>query len=183
MHSLAPPTQQHAVFCQSLRAGTGLHEGLAQAVSNSTHRLIMGDTIFRSLGDINRLRFQNIGLKKRGRRDLRFAMYTGADVAEALTQSERAGSEKSNLSGDGWERGGFITIGCSYKGRVWSREQGAIPEFIRWAQRVGAKLKSNDIDTGVLKHRSTRLCCQDVPTLPTGAFVLWPRLRHESASQ
>ena len=130
----------------------------------------MGDTIFRSLGDINRLRFQNIGLKKRGRRDLRFAMYTGADVAEALTQSERAGSEKSNLSGDGWERGGFITIGCSYKGRVWSREQGAIPEFIRWAQRVGAKLKSNDIDTGVVKHTDQQDCV--VRTFPPFRLAL-----------
>jgi hypothetical protein len=74
-------------------------------------------------------------------------MYTGADVAEALTLSERAGSVKSNLSGTGWEDGRPTTIGCSYKGRVWSREQGAIPKFVEWSSSVGAKIKDEDIDT------------------------------------
>lgn len=120
-------------------------EDLARAVGAT--RLISGDVIFRTLGRITRLIFQNVGVKKHGRRNLRFAMYTGADVAEALSISERAGSIKSNLSGIGWEGGRPTTIGCSYKGRVWSREQGPIPRFVKWAESIGDKIKDDTIDT------------------------------------
>jgi superfamily II DNA or RNA helicase len=121
-------------------------EKMAAAVGGSS-KLVSGDQIFRSLGNINRLVFQNIGVKKHGRRNLRYAMYTGADVAEALSLSERAGSVKSNVSGTGWEGGRPITIGCSYKGRVWSREQGPIPRFVSWSEEVGKKLLDATINT------------------------------------
>jgi superfamily II DNA or RNA helicase len=124
---------------------SSLFEKLAAAVGGT--KLISGDVIFRSLGRINRLIFQNMGLRKHGRRNLRYAMYTGADVAEALTLSERAGSVKSNLSGTGWEDGKPTTIGCSYKGRVWSREQGPVPRFVKWCANVGAKIIDETIDT------------------------------------
>ena len=78
-----------------------MHEQLAKAVGATT--LLSGDTIFRVLGKINRLVFQNVGVRKHGRRNLSYALYTGADVAEALNISERTGSAKSNLSGMGWE--------------------------------------------------------------------------------
>jgi superfamily II DNA or RNA helicase len=121
-------------------------ERLAQAVGGEV-QLLSGDQMFRSLGHIKRLVFQNVGVKKHGRRNLRYAMYTGADVAEALSLSERAGSVKSNVSGTGWEGGRPITIGCSYKGRVWSREQGPIPRFVGWSEHIGSKLLDSSIDT------------------------------------
>lgn len=120
-------------------------EGLAKAVGGT--KLISGDTIFRSLGRINRLLFQNVGVRKHGRRNLSFAMYTGGDVANALGMTEKAGSVKAMLSGTGWEGGRQITIGCSLKGRVWSREQGPIPRLNDWCELVGGKLTDNSIDT------------------------------------
>jgi superfamily II DNA or RNA helicase len=121
------------------------HDALAQAVG--AERILSGDPVFRCLGGITRLRFNNIGVRKHGRRNLRYALYTGADVAEALSISERAGSVKSNLFGFGWENGEPASIGCSYKGRVWSRENGTIPELIAWCSTVGAKLQDESIDT------------------------------------
>lgn len=122
-----------------------LHEQLAKATGAT--ELISGDRIFRVLGKINRLVFQNVGVRKHGRRNLSYALYTGADVAEALSVSERAGSVKSNLSGTGWEGGEPVAIGCSYKGRIWSRDVGTIPEFVSWCSDVGAKLQDGSIDT------------------------------------
>ena len=122
-----------------------LFENLAKSVGATT--LISGDVIFRSLGRITRLIFQNVGVKKHGRRNLRYAMYTGSDVAEALSLSERAGSVKSNLTGTGWESGRPISIGCSYKGRVWSREQGPVPRFVKWCESIGDKIADAGIDT------------------------------------
>ncbi|MER9373662.1 DEAD/DEAH box helicase family protein [Mesorhizobium sp. M0491] len=111
---------------------------------------LRGDVIFRSMGRINRLIFQNLGLKKHGRRNLSYASYTGAEVTEALSQAEKAGSVKALLSGIGWENGKQVTIGCSAKGRVWSREQGSVPRFNEWCEVVGDKLIDIGIDTSKL---------------------------------
>lgn len=120
-------------------------EDLAHAVG-ATQKLT-GEMMFRSLGHIGRLVFNNLGVTKHGRRNLSFAMYTGTDVKQALSETEKLGSRKSNISGYGWEDGSQITIGCSYKGRVWSKAAGTIPKFIAWAENVGPKLIDETIDT------------------------------------
>lgn len=120
-------------------------EGMAKAVGAT--KQISGEEMFRTLGRIGRLVFNNLGVTKHGRRNLSFAMYTGADVRQALSETEKKGSRKSNISGYGWENGKQITIGCSYRGRVWSKAAGTLPAFIRWAEHVGAKLVDDSIDT------------------------------------
>jgi superfamily II DNA or RNA helicase len=148
------------------------HEKIAEACGATD--LIQGDVIFRSLGNINRLIFQNIGVKKYGRRNLRFALYTGSDVAEALSITERAGSIKSNLSGTGWENGRPITIGCSYKGRVWTREPGSIPELLKWCKAVGKKIKDESINTAEII--ANVLIPEEVESLPDKNVlsIEWP---------
>ena len=120
-------------------------ENLAKACG--AVKQIEGEVIFRSLGNIGRLVFNNLGVTKHGRKNLSFAMYTGADVKQALSESEKQGSKKSNINGHGWENGSQVTIGCSFKGRVWSRAVGTIPKFIRWAEGIGAKIADETIDT------------------------------------
>jgi len=148
------------------------HENIAKAVGAG--KMISGDTIFRALGRINRLIFQNVGVRKHGRRNLRFALYTGSDVAEALSISDRAGSVKSNLSGSGWENGKPVTIGCSYKGRIWARDPGSVPELIEWCESVGDKLMDNSIDTAQII--ANVLIPEEVPALPDSKIlsIEWP---------
>ena len=121
------------------------HTDLAEAVGATS--IMEGDIIFRTLGRVNRLIFQNVGLKKPGRRNLGYAMYTGSDVVEALSIAERGGSVKNNVSDTGWEDGRHVAIGCSAKGRVWSRESGPIPRFVKWCDTVGDKLLDTSIQT------------------------------------
>jgi len=121
-----------------------MHDELAKAVGAESR--IQGETIFRSLGGINRLIFSNIGVRKHGRRNMSFAMYTGADVRQALTATETGDATKSNLDGRGWEYGGVVNPGCSAKGRVWSKAQGSIPYLVRWCKPVGRKLIDETID-------------------------------------
>lgn len=126
-------------------------EEMAQAVGAG--KLISGETVFRSMGRINRLIFQNLGVRKVGRRNLSYASYTGAEVTEALTAAEKSGSRKAMLSGNGWEKGKQVTIGCSAKGRVWSRELGSVPRFNEWCERVGDKINDNKIDpSSLIEH-------------------------------
>jgi len=150
------------------------HEKLAQTVGGKSAKIVSGDTIFRTLGGISRLVFQNIGVRKYGRRNLRYALYTGADVKEALSMTESSGSIKNNLFGSGWENGWPVNIGCSYKGRVWCRGQGAIPEFIEWCEDVGQKLQDESIDTGQIIDNV--LIPEEIETLPDVRIlsVEWP---------
>ena len=77
---------------------SSVHEGLANAVGEGV-KIIQGDTVFRTLRNINRLIFQNIGVRKVGRRNLRYAKYTGADVRQALSITQTSGSVKSDWPG------------------------------------------------------------------------------------
>jgi hypothetical protein len=137
-------------------------------------QLIQGETVFRTLGKITRLVFQNIGVHKIGRRNLRYAMYTGAEVEQALTVAEKAGSVKSNLAGSGYEHGFPVTIGCSYKGRIWSRRHGTIREFLDWCDVIGAKLTDNSISTDTILDNVMLL--KEVSELPpeTVLSLEWP---------
>lgn len=150
------------------------HEKLAQAVGGGDARGISGDVVFRTLGGINRLTFQNIGVRKYGRRNLRYALYTGADVREALSLTESGSSIKNNLQGSGWEGGEPVNIGCSFKGRVWCKEQGTVPKFLEWCTGVGRKLQDESIDTGTIIDNV--LIPEEVDSLPSGTVlsIEWP---------
>lgn len=49
---------------------------------------VSGEQMFKSLGNIGRLVFNNIGVSKHGRKNLSYAMYTGANVKQALSETE-----------------------------------------------------------------------------------------------
>ena len=129
---------------------SSLHEGLASAVGATAR--IDGEKTFRALGGINRLIFSNIGVRKHGRRNMSFAMYTGSDVRQALTLTETTGATKSNLGGRGWEGGTVVSPGCSAKGRVWSKAQGTIPQWLRWCRPIGRKLLDPAINVDKILH-------------------------------
>lgn len=160
------------LFLSSTDHGSMFQE-LAQAVSGEV-TLISGERVSRSLGRINRLMFQSLGVKKHGRRNLSYAMYTGADVADALGISERAGSVKNNVSATGWEEGNKVAIGCSFKGRVWSREQGSIPPLVHWCRAIGSKLVDDTIN--VADIIANVLVPQEVDGMPDeGVLAIeWP---------
>lgn len=160
------------LFLSSTDHGSMFQE-LAQAVCGEV-TLISGERVFRSLGRINRLMFQSLGVKKHGRRNLSFAMYTGADVTGALGLSERSGSIKNNVSGTGWEAGSKVAIGCSYKGRVWSREQGSIPSLVKWCKAIGSKLVDDTIN--VADIIANVLVPQEVDGMPDEEVLVveWP---------
>lgn len=154
---------------------SSLFPDLAASISEDAV-LLEGERMFRILGNINRLVFQNMGVKKHGRRNLSYAMYTGSDVTNALSATEGGGgSIKNNVSGTGWADGGRISVGCSRKGRVWTREQGSIPAFVRWCAGIGAKLLDDSIDVDHII--ANVLIPTEVASFPANKTVLtieWP---------
>ena len=119
---------------------------LAVAVGGQATTALTGDVPFRCLSGILRLMFQNIGLKKPGRRNLRYSMYSGADVVNALSSAEKSTSVKVNASAHGYANGEPVNVACSAKGRVWSKDRGRIPELLKFCDEVGAKLNDDAID-------------------------------------
>lgn len=125
---------------------SSLYEKLANSVLNGNALLIHQINVFRTFYDIKRVSLQNVGLKEFLNRKIRFTMRVGTDIEEALSISEQQGGQKAFVFGSGFEEGNKITLGCSYKGRIWSYLKGDLKEFVTWCNKIGKKLIDEDID-------------------------------------
>jgi superfamily II DNA or RNA helicase len=119
---------------------TGYYNNLAMAVAGEEVELIRGAPMFRCFSGVNRLRLQNVGLLKTLGRLIRYEMRAGSDVEPGLSEAQKQNTIKSNLFGAGFEYGNKTTLGCSYKGRVWSRRTTNLHDFTEWCSQIGRKL-------------------------------------------
>lgn len=166
------PTQ-HLLYIHSTNK-VGLHEELAKAIGGEGAAIVRGEQSFRVLGGIKRLLLQNVGLKARGRRNLSYSMFSGVNVVEAVSPAQRARSTRANIFGSGFEHGGPVDTGCSYKGRIWSREAGTLTGFTEWCTSMGAKLLDEtisveDVISGALVPKEV----QELPSV-TVLSIEWP---------
>ena len=76
--------------------------------------------MFRVFHNLKRVMLMNLGLNHSLSRAVRFTMFVGADIVEALSQAQQEGRIKSNTFGRGFENGEKATVGCSHRGRIWS---------------------------------------------------------------
>ena len=86
-------------------ANGSMFEKLAEAVSLGTASPINAEDVYRSLGNVTRLKINNVGLKEQLGKQRNFTMYTGEDVEPALSPVQLANKIKSNIFGVGFENG------------------------------------------------------------------------------
>src|SRR5690606_26061488 len=80
--------------------------------------------------------------------------------------AEQQRGEKAFVFGTGYSEGNKITLGCSYKGRIWSYLRSDIKEFIRWCNIVGEKLIDLSIDPNqLLKHTLIPKSINQIPSI------------------
>ncbi|NOU99794.1 DEAD/DEAH box helicase [Paenibacillus sp. LMG 31457] len=127
-----------------------LYKELANSVIGKESQLINHMNVFKALHGINRIRLQNVGLKLFLGRDIRFRMSVGNDVGEALTAAEKQNGQKVFVVGAGYEDGSKTNIGCSYKGRIWTKKEGDLLEFKEWCSNIGEKLVNNELDPNII---------------------------------
>jgi hypothetical protein len=127
-------------------SNSGFFKGLAEAVAGSDVQQIRGPNVFRCLSGINRLRLQNVGLLEQLGRLIRYTMRAGSDVEAGLSETQRQKAIKANLFGQGYENGHRTTIGCSYKGRIWSYRTTNLLELTKWCSEVGNRLIDESLD-------------------------------------
>lgn len=131
-----------------------LHYELAKAIAGDDVQIIKGEQVFRTLHGINRLSLTNLGLKNSINRNVSFTMYSGLDILAALSDAQQHNRTKSNVFGRGYENSHTASVGCSYKGRIWSHKiADDIVEWIDWCHQIGAKLADDKVSIeNILKY-------------------------------
>ncbi len=143
---------------------SSLYRNVAKAVLGNDFELISGLNIYRAYSDIKRISLQNVGLKEFLNRRIRFRMIVGADIEEALSIAEQKKGQKAFTFGSGYENGNKITLGCSYKGRVWSYLRGNLKEFVSWCDNLGKKLIDESINPNqILKETLMPVIVNEIP--------------------
>jgi hypothetical protein len=137
--------QQNLLFIHNSN-NNGFFKKLAQAVAGGNVEKIQGGPVFRVLWDINRLKFNNVGLKESLGKLINYTMRAGSDIGEALKDAQRENTVKSLLIGTGYEGGSKITMGCSFKGRIWSQRKNNIDTFVKFCNHIGKKVLDETID-------------------------------------
>ncbi len=137
--------EKNLLFINSSNNGS-LHENVAKALSSGEAHIVEGETIFRAFHDLKRIIFKNIGLRSNWGKAIRYTMYSGVDVEKGLSDPQTSTKIKSNLFGLGFEAGEKTSLGCSYKGRIWSRQVTNIRDFKLWCEHLGAKLLDESIE-------------------------------------
>lgn len=146
---------------------------------NSAASLLNGDRVFKCFGNVERLVLQNAGLNKGRRGPLRYVMYTGIDIESAINDLAQGASYKSNLFGKGYDQGSKVSIGCSYKGRIWSMESASISDWMTWCRHLGRKLNDQNIDPNRILDKVLRT--KEITAVPnlTPVGIDWPDYFYE----
>jgi superfamily II DNA or RNA helicase len=150
------------------------HERVAAAVGGSDVR-IAGKNVFRALGGVKRLMLTNLGLSHAFGKNIRYTMFMGADIAEGLSEAARLNRRMSNVFGLGYEDDDRVTVGCSFKGRLWSHKIAYdLSEWIDWCTHVGTKLLDDSIvvETLLTNLIKARAVAERPALIPV--MVMWP---------
>ncbi len=165
--------QEQSLLCLHDSAKIGARYKVVKKISRNA-TLIKGDSVFKVFGNVMRLSLQNAGLNRGRSGALRYVMYTGIDIAEAIDQIRQRISYKSNIFGKGFEGGAKVTVGCSHKGRIWSMRSSDVLEWINWCTSIGGKLLDRDINPDDVLNGTMRTneITQFPDKLPIG--IDWP---------
>ncbi|WP_374718037.1 DEAD/DEAH box helicase [Neobacillus sp.] len=129
-------------------------------------KVIKGDSIYRCLDGINRLMIGTLGLKQQPSGRISFRMFAGTDIEAGINAAVMSGSIKSNLFGYGYRDGKRISIGCSYKGKVWMRWVERVNFWRTWCQNIGKMVLDDTINTNIILKNSLTL--EEIIEFPEG---------------
>ncbi|MBL8713283.1 MAG: hypothetical protein JNM12_10315 [Alphaproteobacteria bacterium] len=146
-----------------------LPDSIVQAVTDNAQRLV-DQKIYRCLHGINRLMITNFGLKQRLVGPIRYRQYIGLDVGQGLKDRITENSYAAMLFGTGYEDADRTSVGCSLKGKIWSRDGGSLAEWSEWCNHVGTKIVNAEID--VEKIFEGVLFPEQLKVLPTDKNII-----------
>lgn len=167
------------LYIHSSRKGNST-EGLAKAISHEPS-LIRDEDVFKSFGGLRRLVLHSVGLTSRSK-NVRYQMFAGLDVRNAIDPVIQHNKMKSNITGVGYEEGKRRTVGCSRKGKIWAMASGSLAHWRTWCDEIGAKLTNPDTQPNdFLGFTLVPSVVDDLPDVPA-LMVDWPDQLFESAN-
>jgi len=125
---------------------SSLYKDVAKSILGADAILLNELNVFKVFHNISRISLQNVGLKEFLSKHVRFTMRTGTDIAEALSVSTQSKAQRAFVFGSGYDNGVKISLGCSYKGRIWSYARGNLKDYIKWCTTIGNKILDPSID-------------------------------------
>ncbi|MBD8015046.1 DEAD/DEAH box helicase [Planococcus wigleyi] len=145
-----------------------------------TYQKVQDELPYKSFYGVSRLQLNTVGLNEAIKGPLRYRMYTGLDIGDALSAAERRTSVKSNIFGIGYEDGEVRSIGASYKGKVWAKSSSTIPMWIEWCNKTGYKIRDEkielaDILKGVLRREIAEQLPEEAPISADWPFELFDK--------
>ncbi|MFZ2782883.1 MAG: DEAD/DEAH box helicase family protein [Sediminibacterium sp.] len=142
-------TRKNLLFINASE-NAGTYGELAKAIIGEETEIIDKINVFKAFYGIERVTLKNVGLKEFLGRNISFSMRTGFNIEMALKQADKEGTEKAFVAGSGFENGEKVSLGCSYKGRIWSLKRGDIQELVEWFGWIGGKLIMEGIDPNTI---------------------------------
>lgn len=134
---------------------------------------VKGEIVFRAMAGLKRLKLQNVGLNKK-KKGLRYSMHTGTEINDQIPDIEAKRAIKSNIFGKGFENGRLVTIGCSYKGKIWAMDSDSLDKWIKWCRTVGTKLLDESINPNTIMK--TAMKAEELNSFPrqNSLCIEWP---------
>ncbi len=111
---------------------------------------IEDDSVYRVFANIHRLSLFNVGARLPHGKDISFQSFFGRSVQDGLDLLTQGKLQKNNIFGIGFKNGMKTSIGCSSKGKVWSRERADLLYFQGWCKEIGKTITDESIDTNVV---------------------------------
>lgn len=170
---------KNLLYIHSSRKGDSCGK-LARAISE-TPVLIKEDEVFKVFSNLRRLVLHSVGLSSRSR-NVRYQMFAGLDVRDAIDPVQQQSKMKSNVTGVGFEEGKRHSVGCSRKGKIWSMASGSLAEWKAWCDHIGSKLSDHDAQPDdFLKYTLIPVAITALPDT-SALMVDWPDQLFESTN-
>ena len=90
-------------------------------------------------------------------KDISYQSYYGSSVQDGLDLLTQGRLQKNNIFGVGYRNGHLTSIGCSCKGKVWSRERADLQHYQEWCKEVGRIISDERIDPNIVLQNSLNL--------------------------
>jgi len=168
------------LFINSTRKSFALK--LAKSLS-SDPQSVRDEDVFRAFSNLRRLTLHSVGLTGLSR-NVRYQMFAGLDVRDAIDPVLQQDKMKSNIMGVGYEDGRRVSVGCSRKGKIWSLQTDSLAAWREWCRGLGEKLSNENIEPNdFLRHTLVpELRKNGVFPEQQAMMIDWPEQLFESAS-
>ena len=142
---------------------------------------IQDEDVFRAFSSMRRIVLHSVGLTSTNR-NVRYQMFAGLDVRQAVDPALQISRRKSNIMGVGYSNGERESVGCSRKGKIWSLRSGSLAAWKSWCLDLGAKL--TDLAAPPNAFLTYTLMPRQLEAMPTEVALLadWPDQMFETAN-